>query len=47
MPFYEKAGFSIVSAEQWGAEMRQQWLFERRVLPDPDKRVVMRKALGG
>lgn len=47
MPFYEKAGFSSVPLEQCGAEMRQQWLFERRLLPHPHKRVVMRKALTG
>ena len=45
-PFYEKAGFSVVPAEQWGVEMTQQLLFERRLLPEPRERVVMRKALG-
>src|SRR5262249_7388291 len=30
LPFYERAGFSIVPAEQWGAEMTQLVLFERR-----------------
>jgi GNAT superfamily N-acetyltransferase len=45
-PFYEKAGFSIVPEEEWGREMRQQLVFERRLLPVPEKRVVMRKALG-
>lgn len=44
-PFYEKAGFSLVPEEQWGSEMRQQLVFERRLLPEPEKRVVMRKAL--
>ena len=45
-PFYEKAGFSLVPEEHWGSEMRQQMAFERRLLPEPEKRVVMRKALG-
>ena len=45
-PFYEKAGFSIVPAEQWGTEITQQSLFERRMLPRPEERVVMRKVLG-
>jgi GNAT superfamily N-acetyltransferase len=45
-PFYEKAGFSIVPEEQWGSEMKQQVVFERRLLPEPEERVVMRKALG-
>ena len=44
-PFYEKAGYSIVPAEQWGTEITQQLLFERRLLPEPEQRVVMRKAL--
>lgn len=45
-PFYERAGFNVVPTEQWGPEMTQQLLFERRLLPWPQKRVVMRKALG-
>jgi GNAT superfamily N-acetyltransferase len=45
-PFYERAGFSIVPAEQWGSEITQELLFQRRLLPETDERVVMRKALG-
>lgn len=45
-PFYEKAGFSLVPEEHWGSETRQQLVFERGLLPQPEKRVVMRKALG-
>ena len=45
-PFYERAGFSLVPEEHWGSEMRQQLVFERGLLPQPEKRVVMRKALG-
>jgi ribosomal protein S18 acetylase RimI-like enzyme len=45
-PFYEKTGFSIVPEEEWGSEMKQQLVFERRLLPQPEQRVVMRKALG-
>ena len=44
--FYERAGFSIVPAEQWGSVITQELLFQRRLLPEPDERVVMRKALG-
>lgn len=45
LPFYERAGFSVVAAEQWGAELTQVFLFEARLLPAPEKRVVMRKVL--
>jgi GNAT superfamily N-acetyltransferase len=45
-PFYERAGFSVVPAEQWGSEITQELLFQRRLLPEPDERVVMRKELG-
>ena len=44
-PFYEKAGFSIVPEEEWGSQMRRQLVFERRLLPEPEKRMVMRKPL--
>ena len=44
-PFYEKAGFGIVPPEQWGSDMVREVHFQRRLLPDPDERVVMRKAL--
>jgi GNAT superfamily N-acetyltransferase len=45
-PFYEKTGFRVVSPEQWGEEITQEVLFQRRLLPQPDERVVMCKALG-
>ena len=45
-PFYERAGFSVVPAEQWGSEMAQELLSQRRLLPEPHERVVMRKSLG-
>ena len=44
-PFYESAGFQIVSAEHWGSDMAQEVAFQHRVLPAPDERVVMRKSL--
>ena len=44
-PFYEKAGFCTVPAERWGREISQEVRFQRRLLPEPDQRVVMRRAL--
>jgi hypothetical protein len=44
-PFYEKAGFRTVPAEQCGSEMVQELLFQRRLLPASDERVAMRKLL--
>ena len=44
-PFYEKTGFCIVPAEQWGRGISQEVQFQRRLLPEPDQRVVMRRAL--
>ena len=44
-PYYERHGFVIVSPEQCGAELRCELSFERRLLPRPDERVVMRKDL--
>jgi GNAT superfamily N-acetyltransferase len=45
-PFYEKAGFGTVPPEQWGREIAQEVRFQRRLLPAPARRVVMRRALG-
>lgn len=42
-PFYEKAGFVIVPAEQCGSELARELLFQRRLLPAPEQRVAMRK----
>ena len=47
LPFYEKAGFSVAAAQECGTELTQEFLFEQRLLPAPEKRVVMRKALRG
>jgi GNAT superfamily N-acetyltransferase len=44
--FYEKAGFRVVSPDQWGQELAQEVLFQHRVLPQPEERVVMCKELG-
>ncbi|MEP7246281.1 MAG: GNAT family N-acetyltransferase [Gammaproteobacteria bacterium] len=44
--FYERRGFEMIPADGWGPEMNRQLLLERRWLPRPDERVVMRKAIG-
>lgn len=44
-PFYQKAGFEAVPVEECGTEMLLELLFQRRLLPEPDKRVVLRKML--
>jgi GNAT superfamily N-acetyltransferase len=44
-PFYEKAGFGTVPPAQWGREIAQEVRFQRRLLPAPDQRVVMQRAL--
>ena len=46
-PFYEKAGFAIVPLDECGAEIRLELLFQRRLLPEPDEQVVMRKIVTG
>lgn len=46
-PYYERHGFVLVSPEQCGEELRRELLFERRLLPGPEQRVVMRKDLAG
>jgi hypothetical protein len=42
--FYEKAGFGVVAPEHWGEEITREVLFQRRLLPQPEEPVVMRKA---
>jgi GNAT superfamily N-acetyltransferase len=44
-PFYERTGFVIVPEADWGPEIHREVTHERRWLPCPDKRVVMRKRL--
>ncbi len=46
-PYYERHGFVLVSPEQCGEELRDELALERRLLPKPEERVVMRKALAG
>jgi GNAT superfamily N-acetyltransferase len=43
--FYERAGFNVSPPKQWGREITQEVLFQRRLLPHPDERVVMCKVL--
>lgn len=45
-PFYERAGFVPVCAEQCGNEMLQELLSQRRLLPKPNMRLAMRKRRG-
>jgi len=44
-PYYERHGFVLVSPGECGDELRSEVLFERRFLPRPEERVVMRKHL--
>jgi|KBSMisStandDraft_5_1062788.scaffolds.fasta_scaffold177667_2 GNAT superfamily N-acetyltransferase len=44
-PYYERHGFVLVSPEGCGEELRSELSFERRLLPRPEERVVMRKDL--
>jgi GNAT superfamily N-acetyltransferase len=46
-PFYERAGFVIVPVTQCGKEMLFELALQRRLLPEPDKRVAMRKVVRG
>lgn len=46
-PYYERHGFELVSPDQCGEELRHELSFERRLLPRPEQRVVMRKSLEG
>jgi GNAT superfamily N-acetyltransferase len=45
-PFYELRGFERVADDRWGPEMTRQLASERRWLPRPEERVVMRKVIG-
>jgi GNAT superfamily N-acetyltransferase len=45
-PFYERAGFVIVPVVECGKEMSLELALQRRLLPEPDQRVAMRKAVG-
>jgi GNAT superfamily N-acetyltransferase len=42
-PFYEKEGFVVVTAAEWGAGMAALVEDQRQVLPAPERRVVMRR----
>jgi len=44
-PYYERHGFVLVSPGECGDELRTEVSFERRFLPRPEERVVMRKHL--
>jgi GNAT superfamily N-acetyltransferase len=44
-PFYERAGFMVVPEAACGPEILGEIAFERRWLPCPDQRVIMRKRL--
>jgi hypothetical protein len=46
-PYSERHGFLVVLPEQCGEELTSELRFERRLLPSPEERVVMRKALAG
>ncbi|HVY80219.1 MAG TPA: GNAT family N-acetyltransferase [Steroidobacteraceae bacterium] len=44
-PFYERAGFVVIPEADCGTEMLATLMYERRWLPQPGERVVMRKDL--
>lgn len=44
-PFYEKEGFVVVPPDMWGPGMRAIVADQRQVLPYPELRVVMRRAV--
>src|SRR5581483_3145172 len=44
-PFYERAGFTVVPQSSWGPEILEEAIYERRWLPSPEHRIVMRKHL--
>jgi GNAT superfamily N-acetyltransferase len=44
-PFYEKEGFVVVPAVEWGPNMTAIVEDQRQVLPAPERRVVMRRPL--
>jgi GNAT superfamily N-acetyltransferase len=45
-PFYERHGFHLVPEAEWGPDIRHHNEEERRSLPRPEERVVMRRANG-
>jgi len=45
-PFYELNDFAVVTATECGPEVLAEHEYERRWLPEPDQRVVMRRDLG-
>ena len=44
-PFYGRAGFAVVPEAECGPEILAEVAYERRWLPCPDQRVIMRKQL--
>ena len=44
-PFYESRGFEVVHPDLSGPEMAAELAYEQRWLPEPHRRVVMRKLL--
>jgi GNAT superfamily N-acetyltransferase len=45
-PFYERHGFHVVPAHDCGPEMLAEYAMEKKWLPQPDQRVLMRRGLG-
>lgn len=46
-PFYERAGFVIVPERECGPEVLRELAYQRRWLPSPEQRVIMRKDIAG
>lgn len=44
-PFYERRGFETIPATEWAPEIAGQISLQRKWLPFPDERVVMRRKL--
>ena len=44
-PYYERHGFAVMPAELCGEQLQEELSFERRLLPDPEHRIVMRRKL--
>jgi GNAT superfamily N-acetyltransferase len=44
-PYYERHGFVTVEGEHCGPQLRDELSFERRLMPDPEHRIVMRREL--
>jgi ribosomal protein S18 acetylase RimI-like enzyme len=42
-PFYERAGFAVVQERDCGPEILNELAHQRRWLPVPEQRVIMRK----